>query len=73
MADQKNKVLLRIRALREENGWSQSELVAEIARNKGSVTTQSVSNWERGLSIPGGKHLEQLAKAFDVTVSELFG
>lgn len=73
MPDQKNKSLLRIKELREDQGWSQSKLVAVITQNEGSVTTQSISNWERGVSVPGGVHLKQLAKAFDVTVPELFG
>ena len=72
-AKQSTKTALLIKELREDNGWSQADLVKIIVKNKGSVTTQSISNWERGVGLPSGVHLEQLAKAFEVEIPDLFG
>lgn len=57
-----------IRALREQHGWSQSELARVVG-----VTPSAVSAWEdtaHNLG-PGRKNLEKLAEIFNITVDEL--
>lgn len=45
-----------IQALREELGWSRSDLAAAL-----NVTRQTISNWERGVSQPSEAVAETMA------------
>ncbi len=55
-----------IRRLREERGWTQSDLAECL-----SVSVAAVSRWERGLATPRWKHLRALALLFGVSVVEI--
>ena len=57
-----------IRILRQEKGLSQEELAAEV-----NVVRQTVSKWEKGLSVPDAAALIHIAKALDTTVDILLG
>jgi transcriptional regulator with XRE-family HTH domain len=57
----------RIRELRKSNGLTQVELAAAVGIGKSAVC-----HWERGVSMPGGRHLDAVAVALGVTVAELF-
>ncbi|WP_074693981.1 helix-turn-helix domain-containing protein [Alicyclobacillus hesperidum] len=56
----------RIRHLRHEHGWSQSELA-----RKASVPQTTISGIERDKHFPTLKHLFQLSSAFGISLSEL--
>lgn len=55
-----------IAKLRRDNNLTQQELGDKLF-----VTNKAVSKWERGLSIPDITVLEQMAKLFDVEISEI--
>jgi len=57
-----------LQKLRRAKGLSQQELA--IALN---VVRQTVSKWEKGLSVPDADMLIKLAEALDTTVSTLLG
>lgn len=63
-----SKVGSRIRALREKAGMTQSELAAAAF-----VTRQSVSNWERGNTLPDVQSLQLVARVLNTTVDGLLG
>ena len=54
--------------LRKAKGLSQEELAIRL-----NVVRQTVSKWERGLSVPDAELLIQLADIFEVSVSALLG
>jgi putative transcriptional regulator len=54
--------------LRKANGLSQEELAIRL-----NVVRQTISKWEKGLSVPDADLLIRLADIFDVPVSELLG
>ena len=56
-----------VRRLREQRGWDQ----ADLARELGDVTQQTVSRWERGASRPRRHVVVRLAFLLDVDPSEL--
>lgn len=58
----------KIKALREEKGWSQ----AELARRLG-ITRNGVNSWEQGLSMPSPASLVDLAGLFFVSTDYLLG
>ena len=58
----------KIKALREEKGWTQ----AELARRLG-ITRNGVNSWEQGLSIPSPACLVDLANVFSVSTDYLLG
>ena len=58
----------RIAELRKKANKTQMEL----ADNMG-ITFQSISNWERGNTMPDISKLPELAELFDVTIDELLG
>lgn len=58
----------KIKALREERGWSQ----AELARRLG-ITRNGVNSWEQGLSMPSPASLVDLANLFFVSTDYLLG
>ena len=57
-----------LQALRKAKGLSQEELAERI-----HVVRQTVSKWEKGLSVPDADLLIQLAEALDTSVSTLLG
>lgn len=63
-----NKQLgMRIKYLRSLRKWSQEDLALEADINKNYL-----SDLERGSRNPTVKVVEKIAKAFNITVSELF-
>ena len=57
-----------IRALRKQKGYTQETLAQQL-----NVVRQTVSKWEKGLSVPDAEMLESMAELFEVPVSELLG
>lgn len=57
-----------LKALRKQKGISQEELAAKI-----HVVRQTVSKWEKGLSVPDAEMLVKIADLFEVPVSRLLG
>lgn len=57
-----------IRNLRKAKGLSQEELAIKL-----NVVRQTVSKWEKGLSVPDAGLLVSLAEEFDTSVSTLLG
>lgn len=57
-----------IKAAREAKGLSQEELAAKL-----NVVRQTVSKWERGLSVPDADLLIALSEAIETPVSALLG
>jgi len=57
-----------LKTLRKVNGLSQEELAIRL-----NVVRQTVSKWEKGLSVPDADLLIRLAEVFDVPVSQLLG
>ncbi|NJL96201.1 MAG: helix-turn-helix transcriptional regulator [Anaerolineae bacterium] len=58
----------RIRKLRLQNGWTQTELA-----ERSDLERKSIIRYENGQNIPGGKALASLAKVFSVTTDYLLG
>ncbi len=58
----------RIKTLREDAGYSQSELARKL-----DVTRSSVNAWEQGLSIPTTHYIVELAKLFHISADYLLG
>lgn len=57
-----------IKALRNAKGLSQEELAIKL-----NVVRQTVSKWEKGLSIPDAEMVIQIAEALETTVNVLLG
>ena len=57
-----------LKTLRKVKGLSQEELAIRL-----NVVRQTISKWEKGLSVPDADLLIRLADIFEVTVSELIG
>lgn len=57
-----------LKILRTQKGLSQEELAEKL-----SVVRQTVSKWEKGLSVPDSEMLIKLAEVFEVSVGELLG
>lgn len=57
-----------IRELRKQKGLSQEELAIKL-----NVVRQTVSKWERGLSVPDAEILLSLGEVLDTPVSTLLG
>ena len=57
-----------LKTLRKEKGFSQEELASKV-----HVVRQTVSKWEKGLSVPDAEMLVQIAEVFEVPVSRLLG
>ena len=58
----------KIKALRKERGLTQEELAIRV-----NVVRQTVSKWEKGLSVPDADLLQKIADVLEVTVSQLLG
>jgi antitoxin CcdA len=57
----------RIRAHRNQRGWTQ----AEMALRLGSVTRSAVAQWERGWTEPSKFNIQALARVFNVPIVEM--
>ena len=57
-----------LKALRKARGMTQEELAARLP-----VVRQTVSKWEKGLSVPDAELLIRLAEVLDTTVGQLLG
>ena len=57
-----------LKILRTQKGMSQEELADRL-----NVVRQTVSKWEKGLSVPDSEMLIKLADVFEVSVGELLG
>lgn len=57
-----------LQALRKEKGYTQESLAIEL-----HVVRQTVSKWEKGLSVPDADMLLKIADTLEVSVSELLG
>ena len=57
-----------LKAMRKAKGYTQEELAIKI-----NVVRQTVSKWEKGLSVPDADMLSQIAEVLDTKVSVLLG
>ena len=57
-----------LKAMRKAKGYTQEELAIKI-----NVVRQTVSKWEKGLSVPDADVLSQIAEVLDTQVSVLLG
>lgn len=57
-----------LKTLRKQNGFSQEELASKL-----HVVRQTISKWEKNLSVPDADTLIRLAEILEVSVSELLG
>ena len=57
-----------LKTLRRQKGFTQEELAARL-----NVVRQTVSKWEKGLSVPDAELLTRLAEVLEVPVSTLLG
>ena len=57
-----------IKTIRKDRGLTQEELAIRV-----NVVRQTVSKWEKGLSVPDADMLQQLAEVLEVPVSQLLG
>ena len=57
-----------LKALRKQKGYSQEEASGRL-----NVVRQTVSKWEKGLSVPDAAMLMKIAELYEVSVAELLG
>ena len=57
-----------IRTLRKQKGYSQETLAEKL-----NVVRQTISKWEKGLSVPDAELLQIMAEIFEVSVGDLLG
>lgn len=57
-----------LKALRKKKGFTQEE-----AAEKLHVVRQTISKWEKGLSVPDAEMLTALSELYEVSVGELLG
>lgn len=57
-----------LKLYRKEKGLSQEQLALKL-----NVVRQTISKWEKGLSIPDAELLTKLAEILEVSVSDLLG
>ena len=57
-----------LKAMRKAKGYTQQELAMKL-----NVVRQTVSKWEKGLSVPDAEILVEIADVFDTDVSVLLG
>lgn len=61
-------IAVRIRALREQKNYTQSELAKMLG-----ITRSSVNAWEMGISVPSTQYIIELAEIFHVSSDYLLG
>ena len=57
-----------LKELRKNKGFTQEELASKV-----NVVRQTVSKWEKGLSVPDADSLQKIAEVLEVDVSQLLG
>ena len=57
-----------LKAIRKSKGFTQEDLALKV-----NVVRQTVSKWEKGLSVPDAITLQKIAEVLDVNVSQLLG
>ena len=57
-----------IKNLRKSRGYTQEELAIRV-----NVVRQTISKWEKGLSVPDAESLQRVAEVLDVDVKQLLG
>ncbi|MCD7809930.1 MAG: helix-turn-helix domain-containing protein [Erysipelotrichaceae bacterium] len=57
-----------LKTLRKQKGMSQEVLAQQL-----HVVRQTISKWEKGLSVPDAEMLVKIAEIFEISVSELLG
>ena len=57
-----------IKALRKSKGFTQEELAVRV-----NVVRQTVSKWEKGLSVPDADSLQKIADVLETNISQLLG
>lgn len=57
-----------LKTIRKEKGFSQEQLALRL-----NVVRQTISKWEKGISVPDAELLIKLAEVLDVSVSDLLG
>lgn len=57
-----------LKELRKKKGYSQQELAIRL-----NVVRQTISKWEKGLSVPDADTLIKMVEIFEVSVNELLG
>ena len=57
-----------IKLFRKERGLTQEELAIRV-----NVVRQTVSKWEKGLSVPDADMLQRIGEVLEVSVSQLLG
>lgn len=57
-----------IKRLRKDKGYSQEALAQQL-----HVVRQTISKWEKGISVPDAEMLNRLSEIFEVSVGELLG
>ena len=57
-----------IKALREQNGFTQSDLAKKLG-----ITRSSVNAWEMGISVPSTQYVVELANIFKFSTDFLLG
>lgn len=67
MAEEKNYFASNLKLLRQKKGMEQIDLANRLGRKSSS----SVSEWERGKYTPKAGVLNDIAKIFDVSLSQL--
>ena len=65
--DVRDRIALRVRSIRKRRGLSQEDLAGLIGRSP-----DTISNLERGRSIPTYETLDELAKGLKVPLADLF-
>ena len=58
----------KLKAIRKEKGYTQESLAIEL-----NVVRQTVSKWEKGLSVPDAEMLQRISEVLDVSVNQLLG
>lgn len=57
-----------LKTLRKDKGFSQEQLSLRL-----NVVRQTISKWEKGLSVPDAEMLVKISEVLDVSVSDLLG
>ena len=57
-----------LKTIRKAKGYTQEELAMKV-----NIVRQTVSKWEKGLSVPDADVLSHIAEVLEVSVSELLG
>ncbi len=57
-----------LKTIRKQKGFTQEDLAIKV-----NVVRQTVSKWEKGLSVPDAVTLQKIAEVLEVSVGELLG